>query len=771
MHIWTSLAAREAALLTILVLLGSGPASFLPGRTDAASRIALAPALGFCLGTCVTTTILEFAPVNDTYWLLIPLALLSAGVATIRALRSRDRAGWRARLPLRDLAALLLIGLAVTGPINATLHQRHTVGPAVFTYTDVDNYVAVQDAARSVSLHSARDAWNAHLRSGRRFGNLTQFTWSYFAQFGSNLDATPLDSNVNALLGLGATDTFAPFLTVLLLMGALGVFAAVRYFAESRTGTAILAGCLFGGALFLELWFDSYQAAIIAIGLVVPFLVLVDGALRSVLVDGALRSQRGADLVLIALVLATMLTVYPLYMALLIATAGLMIGWQAVLLRRSRRALRPLLRPVALSALAIAVMAMAFDPVAIARDLHYYQLVLQGKVPFPRVGYALPVAVVPGWIAQTREFWALSGIWAGGLKQILLGVLVPLLFLGAIAFGLRRYPRALALVAMAAVCVAAAEYGYLSQQSCTYCAERNLLPLGPIAAVLLSLGLCALLATPNRWARVAGILGIVIVAVPVAQRARIELIRFSNGSYFLDSANRKLLSSVPPGSGRIEEEGYVASVAAQAEQPLIYHLINERAPGRVSVVAASDIGNAIQYLDFGEIRLPPGPEFDPGYRYVLTRLGSVATDRRVIARSGGIALEERVKPLDVTPFAGLGAPLERISRTGVVWVQTQYPLQLYIVGYASGTAWARLTFDASGPVSVPRQPGVRILLAGNALTACVRGIGAPPERRVTLRINAILRPGAPPHETFSPGMPLEGLALKSMQAVTGHCVP
>ena len=26
--------------------------------------------------------------------------------------------------------------------------------------------------------------------------DLTQYTWSFFAQFGSNLDATPLDSNV-----------------------------------------------------------------------------------------------------------------------------------------------------------------------------------------------------------------------------------------------------------------------------------------------------------------------------------------------------------------------------------------------------------------------------------------------------------------------------------------------------------------------------------------------------------------------------------------------
>lgn len=760
MHIWTLLASREAALLAILMLLGSGPAAFLSERVETASRIALAPVLGFCLGTCVTTTILEFAPVNDTYWVLIPLALLSAGVAAIRTLRSPNRPGLRVRLRLRDLAALALIAAAVTGPINATLHRHQTVGPAGFFYTDVDNYVAVQDAARSVSLHAARGAWSAHQRSGTAFGNLTQYTWSFFAQFGSNLDATPLDANVNAVLGLGATDTFAPFLTVLLLMGALGVFAAVRWFAGSRTLTAVLAAGLFGGALFLELWFDSFQAAIIAIGLVVPFLVLV---------DQALSAPRRADLVLIALVLATMLTVYPLYMALLIATAALMVGWQGVLIRRSRRALRPLLRPLALSILAVAVMAMAFDPVAVARDLHYYQLVLQGKVPFPRVGWTLPVDVLPGWIAQTREFWALSGPEAGGLKQVLLGGLLPLVFLGFIAIALRRYPRALALVGLAAICAAAAEYSYLSQQSCTYCAERNLLPLAPIAAVLISLGLCALLSASNRWAKVAGILGIIIVAIPVAQRARIELTRFSNGSYFLDSANRGVLSQLPRGGGTIEVEGYVASVAAQAEQPLVYQLVNERAPGRASIVLGSALGFAIAYLDFGLVRLPPGPEFDPGYRYVLTRFASVATDRRIIARSGGIALQERIKPLDITPYAGLGAPLERILRTGVVWVQTQRPLRLYIVGYAGGSAWARLTFAVSAPVSVPSQPGVRTRLVGTTLTACVRALGGPPERRVTLRINAVLRPGVPPRETFPPGMPLEGLALTSMRAVTGHC--
>ena len=154
--------------------------------------------------------------------------------------------------------------------------------------------------------------------------------------------------------------------------------------------------------------------------------------------------------------------------------------------------------------------------------------------------------------------------------------------------------------------------------------------------------MCALLAAPGWLPRVAAVAGVVIVVVGVAQRARIELTRFSDQSYFFDSADRKLLDSLPADRGRVNLEGFGASVLAQAEQPLMYHYLNYRAPRRISIVAGSDVSNAIQYLDFGAILLPPGPEFDPGYRYVVTRLAAVATDRRVIAREPGIALEERV---------------------------------------------------------------------------------------------------------------------------------
>lgn len=762
MHIWTDLAAREAVYLALLLGIGAGPASFLSDRFDAGSRIGFAPVLGFCVGTCVTTTLLQFWPTNDTYWVLIPLALASLAVAGWRTARTRGAPRWRSRLPLMDLAAMVLVGLAVAGPVNYTLHERHTAGPAIYTYTDGDNYVAVQDAAQTVSLHTADTRWIALKHGGGRGHNLAQYTWEFFANQGSNLDATPLDSNVNALLGLGGTDTFAPFLTMLLLAGALAAFAAVRYWSRSRSWLAVLAGGLFGGSMFLELWFDSYQAAIVAIGLVIPFVMLC---------DSALEGWRRADLALIALLVATFLTVYPLYLAILAGAAGLMLLARALAIRRAREPLAPMIRRLAGAIAMVVVLAILFDLVGFTRDIRYYRIVLDGHLQFPRVGYTLPLSVLPGWIAQTREFWNMPSLFSSGPKQLLLGGLLPLMFVGFVVVALRRFRPALALVGVGAVCAVLAEYSYLSEKSCTYCAERDLLPLTPIAAVLIALGLCALIASLDRRARIVGAFGVLLVVAAVGQRVRVELTRFANSSYFLDSADRSILTKLPHQPGSILEEGFESSIYAQAEQPLVYHLINERYPGRQSIVLGSNIGNAIAYLDFSTVVIPPGPEFDPNYRFVLTRFAGVATARHLIARDGAVALEERVKPLDVVPYAGLATPLERLDEAGIVWVQTQYPLQMLIVGNdGNRPTWARLTFYSRRPLTVPQQPNVRSrFYGGHTLIACVRATGTEPVREARLGIDGQLAPGTPPPGLFPPAMPLEGLQLTSMYALAGRC--
>lgn len=759
MHIWTDLLAREAALLAVLLTFGAGPASFLSKRFDAAGRLAMAPILGFSLGTCLTTSVLQFAPAQQTYWMLIPIALLSVGVAARRTVRAHGARVFRAHLSLRDVVQLMVVCVAVAGPLTYTLHSRHTVGPAAYTYTDVDNYVGETDGARTTSIADARKAWSHSEQTGARFADLAQWDWSFFASFNANPNAAPLEANLNTLLGQGATATNSAFMIVLLLAGALGVFAAVRYATGSRTWIAALAGAMFGGPLFLELWFDTFQAAIMALGLIMPFVIL--GC-------EALRSPRLANLALLALVLASLFTIYPVLVPILIVASMLVLGWGALARLRRGKSLRAQARSATIPIATVAGLVLVFDNVGFPHVLGYYHKLLNNTVPLPRVGWHLPIQVLPGWLLQTREFWNMPTFTTGDFKQILLGVLLPIVFFGFIVLGLRRYRAGLVLVALAGVCALVAEYAYTSRSACTYCAERDLLPLAPIVIVLVALGLATALAMPQRWARLLGAAGAVIALVAVGQRARVELIRFANGSYFLDSANRSVLAHLPRKARAIQLEGYGQTLHGQAEQPLVYYLANERARGHVSIILGANVNNSLEYLDFGVVK-PAGPEFHSNYDYVLTRFAGIKTGRRLIARSGAIALEQRTQPLDVTPYSGLAAPLARIDSSGTAWVQPGTPLEFYVVGNAGSHVWTRLTFRTSEPVETAPQPGLTYRQQGDTLVACVTSTGPAPIRRATIQLNATpVTPTIPPEEFAAP-VPAEGIALTAMRAGSGRC--
>jgi hypothetical protein len=747
MHIWTALGAREAALLAVLLLLGSGPASLLSHRFDAAMRIALAPILGFCVGTCATTTVLEFAPVNSSYWILIPLVLASVGLALWRTLREASATAVLRRVSPNDLLQILVVCVAVAGPLSYALHERQTVGPTAYYFTDTDNYVGVQDAAKTSSLHDARRAWHDYQDEGKRFADLGQLVYGFVATVGSNLDAGPLGANVTALLGLGATETNSPFFIVLLLAGALGAYATVRRVTRSGTWMAVVGGALFGGPLFLELWFDGFQAALVALGLILPALVLG---------WEALADRRVANLALFSLVVATMLTVYPLFVPVLAVVATIAIAWLAVGVRRAGGTVTAFLRSLAVPLLSVMAMTIAFDVIGFLRDVTYYPKLINGEIPIPRVGYQLTPEILPGWLLQTREFWYMPSWSDGGFKGILLGALIPFAFLGFAVIGAWRHRFGLALVSLCSLCGIAAYYAYASQDACTYCGERYLLPLAPALAVLLALGLYAVLHGPSRRWQAAAIAGAALVVVAVGQRTRVELNRFIDSSYFLDSATRASLDDMPQDGKAVHIEGYWASATAQAEQPLVYHLATERAPGRVSIALGTNINNALQYLTFGAV-LPPGPEFRADYRYVLTRFGGVASGRRTISRRGGIALQERTNPLDITPYAGLALPPVRQDPTGAPYAQPQQGLGFYVVtSGAEGPASARLTFRVAGEASVPRQAGVRSRAARGVLTVCVRATGRGRVR------NAAFQLAAPAPATAQ---------LASMRAVAGRCSP
>jgi len=757
MHIWLELLTREAAFLVVLSVLGAGPATYLSDRFDLASRIALAPALGFCVGTATTTTLVQFVAVNDSFWVVVVLAFAS-GVVAVR--RTRRNSGADLRVRAADLLQIAVVCLAITVPLSSVLHHHHTAGPGVYTYTDVDNYVAIQDGIRTMSIGQAAKTWRAHVRSGTRFANLTQWATAVIADFGSNLDADPIEANVDALLGVDATDTFAPFLIVILLIGGLGAYAGVRTTTRSRTWAAVLAGGMFGGPLFLELWFDSYQAALCALALFIP-LALIAG--------DALRGPSRTDLVLCALVLSAFLTVYPLFIPLIAAAVGLVLAWLGLLAWRAGTCLRTIVLGLALRLSGIAGLACVLEPVGFARDLGYVGKVLNNEFALPRVGYRLPVEVLPGWILQTREFWSMPTLATGDSKQLILAAVIPLCMLVLVAIAAVRHPPTRMLLALVVVSAAVAEYSFVSRQACTYCAERNLLPLAPVAAVMVAVGIHMLWSSGWRGSRHVALIGSLLVVVAVAQRARIELQRFSNGSYLLDSANRGVLAKLPRRGGAVQLEGYGSSYAAQGEEALVYHLVNERSHGRASVSLDANEFGGLAYLNFGVV-VPPGPEFRPDYRYVLTRFGGIRSDRATIARSAGIALQRRTAQLDVTPISGLAVALERVDTGGVPFVEPQTPLRLKVVGArAAQAAWVLLSFSTQVPVTVPHQALVSSVSRPGRLTACVQARGESTNLFATLSLSFAPVAGAIPRGNFPPPVPPTGVTLTGMIARSIPC--
>lgn len=759
MHILIELILREGAFLALLVALGAGPAAYLSTRFDAAARVAMTPVLGFCTGSALATTLTQFFPADDTYWVLVLAAVASVAVSYRRTRPGTGAASLRSRLGRREVAQVVLVCLAVAGPLSFTLLERNTVGPGDFYFTDGVSYVSETDGLRTTSTEDAAAAWIRIAVDGHgRFANLTQYNWAYRASYNQNLDAAPLEANADALLGLGASDTYDPFLIVILLAGGLGAFAALRYATQSRTWAAALAAGMFGGAFFMELFFDTYQAAICGLALVLP-LVLTAAEM--------LRTRRRADVVLCALIVSGFLTVYPLFMPLVVLALVLVFAALALGRRLAREPIKPFVLPLALTLLATGALASLFEPVAFVRDIHYAVAIIRNTIPLPRVGFTLPLSVLPGWLLQTREFWSMPPLGHADAEQLLVGLVLPLGFIVVICAGLWRHRQALVLVALAVACGLVADYAYTSRQACTYCAERDLLPVAPIAAALLALGVYTLVAWGDRRLRRIGFAAALVIVIAVAQRTHVELRRFSGSAYFLDSANRQVLSKLPPGAS-VQLEGYDASYQAQAEEGYVFFLAEERSHGHASLITTTDPYQGLAYLTFYQANVP-SQTFNPDYQYVLTRLAGIDSGRRVIARSGAVALEQRA-PLDVIPVSGITQSLVRVEPEGVGWVQPSTPLVLDVTGQTNATrVWVHLMFQVSVRVSVPRQHGVTAVGRGSTLSVCVPATGSSPLRTAKVQISGALVPGVVPPGEYPPPVPAQGIALIGARAQTGSC--
>jgi hypothetical protein len=746
MHVWLDLIARELLFCALLTALGAGPAAFLPDRFGRGARWSLSPTLGLCAGVCVTVTVVYVFPAHDTGWMVIVLALASVALAWWRR-PSR----WRAP-SLRSLVQVAIVAIVVIVSFDYPLAVRHTVGPVGFVVGDAGGYVSETDGEERESIHQA-------VRGRRPYADLALGAWSIYAQRAQQLDVSALEANVDDVLGLGSTDTQGPFLIAVLLVGALGAFAVVRIASGTPTWGAVLAGCLFAGPLFFELFMDGSQAAIAGSSLLGPMVVL---GLEAV------RRRQLATLVLLALLAAGLQTVYPLFVPTVVVGGGLALA--VMVIRRVLRA-RPSRRESAIAAGQLAgvlALSAAFTPVAFARNARYWASIAHRSFSFVTLPhYLLPVDVLPGWTLQTREFYGLvNPFHQANPLEVLTAAAIPVLLIAVIAIGAMRYATVRVMLAMATGASLLAYYVW-STQNCSYCVQRNLIPIAALVPPALALGVVALAALRGRGGALLAALVVAVLAIAVGPEATIERQRLSDGGYLLDQQDRQAAAHLPSRPGRVELEGFTAGFEPSIELPLVYNLLNEKTHDEVSFPTVTDEGDALGYLIGGP--QPLGPSFDPDYTYVLTRLAGIANQRRTIARYGPIALQRRTHALDVTIIGGVSAAPVRLDPTGAAWVRSALRL-LVVGGRPGGRAWVSLVLRRTVPVAVRKGRGVSTVLEqGDTVRICLRALGTPPVRTARVKIAFRPRPAPVPRDVYVLNLPARGLQLMSMSVLPSSC--
>jgi hypothetical protein len=337
----------------------------------------------------------------------------------------------------------------------------------------------------------------------------------------------------------------------------------------------------------------------------------------------------------------------------------------------------------------------------------------------------LKSGVIPSWLYQARQFYDLSQPGGTLLARVGLTIVVPVLLTVVAATGLRRHLVAWLLLAVLGGACAIGAYERVAN-GCAYCADRDLLPIGAILAFLVCLGVAALVASASWWLRGAGVLAACVAIAAVGPTAYSSLMRYRDGSYFLDPAVRSVLAHLPP-KGTVALEGFNENADSIVEQGLVYMVAEEHAWGRVTMPADRNESSSLEYLASGRPKLAYpllGAQFRPGYAYVLTRMPGVATGRSVIARDGGVALERRARPADVLADFGLIVARVQDDGGGYAYVDpyVDEPMQFVVTGPESRTRYLVVGFKLTTPATVHVSGPfvVHSVQSRQAVTVCLR---------------------------------------------------
>jgi hypothetical protein len=752
MSTWLNLLVKEAALLALLGALGFGVAAHLRGGSAIGSRIALAPAFGLALGSAVLTTASYFMPMKVGAWVvLVPLALASIAVG-VRVLRKREgRLLHHSQLSVG--AQLVAVALVVTGALNYPLAERESLGPVGYSVADAVGY---EGSIEWLKSHTLRDhdpqPWDLSDVYGVGYSK-------GFQQVG--FDSTAAGTNV--VFGWSASQTQSAFMVALIVVGALGLFGAVRGFTRSRTWAAPVAGLLFAGPLAYELFVAGSEAALAGLALI-PAAALVGSRL--------LEEQRPATIVAFGVLTGGIQTVYPLAVAAMALWIAVVLAVKAVAALRARRlSRRVVLRALELLVL-LAILSVVIAPVAFGRNVTYWRTVattdyLKTLATTSLPVYDLPADVIPGYVFQTREFFFLR-VDDAGMQQYVLSIVVPAFLIGLAAYGVWRYQSAWILAAGA---LAAAFLAYYTSEAnqCSYCVQRNLLMLGPLVAALVGVGIAAVASRTWLPFQIAALVIAVGVVGLVGHKSSVMARRAEQGAYALPVDARKILPELKDRRGPLYLEAIGAALDAVYEMPAIYHAVNESTSQRLAVNAERDDQRGMLYL--GGPR-PRGPEFTPDYRWVLTRAAGIQTNRETVARSGAFALQERRSGPDASVISGFAVDQADRDREGEAWVQG--PLHFWVSAPTPAPVWLRLELRGKVAAKVRAPKTARVLAQEpGLLSLClpVRGSGDVREAVLQLKRLRVPLPGPAGGEFGAPPVPGKVLRLAAMSATLSRCAP
>jgi len=367
------------------------------------------------------------------------------------------------------------------------------------------------------------------------------------------------------------------------------------------------------------------------------------------------------------------------------------------------------------------------------------------------------------WLAQVRAFpYFTDTNPAVGAQELLVSVVV-LLGVGAlIVLGMVRFPRARVLLAVGVAAALLATVAYRGE-GCVYCMQRNLVVLGPVIGLGAVAGLLALWRGGPLSRVTAAVAALLLVGTGAASTATVVR-RADDGGYALPTAATRTIDALEGRRGAVMLEGAGASYLAVHELTALYYAARERTAGPIWLDDHYDDHQGL--WTFGP-NTSTEETFRRNYRWVLTRLPGIRTERALVARHGAFALQRRVASADVTVLSGVAADAGAGDEDGRAWVEGPLVFRVSTLVAQPASVVARLR--TSLPLRLLDPPGARLRrLGGDVWEACVPlglvrtrrdvevGLGFPSDGPLAQSSRLALRP-----------RPAHGVELTAMRVGNG----